>query len=61
MRVGFDRPGGVDGDNLNIVAGTFCDMRKRAAPNTPEAVDADGDGHAVPSGFTQDFAADTRA
>ena len=34
-----------DGDDLNIVACAFGDMRQSAAPDTAKPVDPDGDGH----------------
>ena len=46
MRVGFDRPRGIDRHHLNVVATRFRDMGQRAAPDAAEAVDPDGDGHA---------------
>ena len=45
MGVGLDRAGGVDLDDLNVIACGFRDMGQRAAPDAPEAVDADRDRH----------------
>lgn len=43
--VGLDRAGGVDLDDLNVVARGFGDMGQRAAADAAKAIDADGDGH----------------
>jgi len=45
VRGGLDRAGGIDLDDLDIVAQALGDMGERAATDAAETVDADGDGH----------------
>ncbi len=45
MGVGFNRPSGIDLDDLHIVAGGLCDVGEGATPDPAKAVDPDSDCH----------------
>ena len=47
MRVGLDRPQVIDGNDFNVLAAALGDGAQDVAPDAPETVDGNPDGHDV--------------